>query len=200
VSGIVDRITAVLREHRYSPLLSCCPSAEDHEAHVAERVVAELQLTEEWAHKGRAFPDDDEDEDENERSRCCCGHGKFLHREGACFATVRPCGCFATVRPCGCRSYEAGRVVSALTDRIADVQSQHLREAWFRCSCGWVTSEVSDRPNLEWPLHAAERVEAELPRFGEIREAYEFYQLDSDKAMAAQIFAQQVGEILKAES
>jgi hypothetical protein len=48
--------------------------------------------------------------------------------------------------------------------------------------------------------HVAERVAAELPRFGEIREAYEFYQLDSDKAMAAQIFAQQVGEILEAES
>lgn len=26
-------------------------------------------------------------------SRCVCGHGKFLHRQGVCFATVSPCGC-----------------------------------------------------------------------------------------------------------
>lgn len=25
--------------------------------------------------------------------RCVCGHGKFLHRKGVCFATVNPCGC-----------------------------------------------------------------------------------------------------------
>jgi hypothetical protein len=64
---------------------------------------------------------------------------------------------------------------------------------------------VANRPPLcrdatDHDAHVAERVAAELPRFGEIREAYEFYQLDSDKAMAAQIFAQQVGEILEAES
>jgi hypothetical protein len=56
------------------------------------------------------------------------------------------------------------------------------------------------RDATDHDAHVAERVVAELPRFGEIREAYEFYQLDSDKAMAAQIFAQQVGEILEAES
>jgi hypothetical protein len=26
-------------------------------------------------------------------ARGCCGHGKFLHRKGVCFATVNPCGC-----------------------------------------------------------------------------------------------------------
>jgi hypothetical protein len=34
----------------------------------------------------------------------------------------------------------------------------------------------------------------------QVREAYEFYQLDSDKAMAAQIFVQQVGQILETEN
>jgi hypothetical protein len=55
-------------------------------------------------------------------------------------------------------------------------------------------------PSQEKIAHAAERVAAELPRFGEIREAYEFYLLDNDKSMAAQIFAQQLGEILGCQS
>jgi hypothetical protein len=67
------------------------------------------------------------------------------------------------------------------------------------CGCGVPVGAAAIAPEPT-PAHVAERVAAELPRFGEIREAYEFYQLDSDKAMAAQIFAQQVGEILEAES
>ena len=26
-------------------------------------------------------------------SRCVCGHGRFLHRKGVCFASIDPCAC-----------------------------------------------------------------------------------------------------------
>src|SRR5436305_6990753 len=42
MSDVVDRITEVLRTNRYSPLLSCCRNADEHESHVAERVAAEF--------------------------------------------------------------------------------------------------------------------------------------------------------------
>lgn len=31
--------------------------------------------------------------------RCVCGHGKFLHRKGVCFAKVNPCGCTSYETP-----------------------------------------------------------------------------------------------------
>jgi hypothetical protein len=83
--------------------------------------------------------------------------------------------------------------VSDFIHRITAVLTGfHVDPSQSVCGCYELTPEDA--------AGVAERVAAELPRFGEIREAYEFYQLDSDKAMAAQIFAQQVGEILEAES
>jgi hypothetical protein len=128
-------------------------------------------------------------------------------------------GGFGTCKYCGCCT-DGGRDVCSdcyikddIVDRITAVQTAHERTGPpLKCACGGrehyrcvcYTHEECEcgviTPYDTHAAHVAERVAAELPRFGEIREAYEFYQLDSDKAMAAQIFAQQVGEILEAES
>lgn len=46
-SDAQTRIEAVLREHRYSPNLSCCRRADEHERCLAQMLVEALGLTEE---------------------------------------------------------------------------------------------------------------------------------------------------------